>query len=194
MRKQRLDHATPTPMDAVPESEDQWQRLPEQWQDRPPEQWQDRLPEQWQDRPPSSGQSAPRPNDSLDADANQANYMKQYQEAYGRYYQEWQQQYEIWYRAQWQQWQETPQEPAVDVEAPTPDAGLPPQAQALQQEVLQEMQGMCAWNASLDDRKVKFKKWILQYHPDKAGKGELDAEVATAMFQFINAQKVWFLA
>lgn len=154
------------------------------------------------------------------ASPGQAAYVKQYQEAYERYYQEWQQQYEIWYRAQWQQWQQQSEEPEDDDWAepqcgwsapqadPAPEAtprfnvpqavdmptGLSTEAQALQQEVLQDMQGMFAHGASLDDRKAKFKKLMLQYHPDKADKETLGAEVAKAVFQFISAQKAWFLA
>jgi hypothetical protein len=130
------------------------------------------------------------------ADANAA-YMQQYHDAYQKYYQEWQQQYEIWYRAQWQQWQEAqPEEPAAPEAVPQQEdmSNLPPEAQAIQQEVLQEMQGMSAWGASLDDRKAKFKKLILQYHPDKAQSADLDPEVAKLIFQFVNAQKAWFLA
>jgi capsule polysaccharide export protein KpsE/RkpR len=124
--------------------------------------------------------------------------MQQYHDAYQKYYHEWQQQYEIWYRAQWQQWQEAqPEEPTAQESVPeqVDMSNLPPEAQAIQQEVLQEMQGMSAWGASLDDRKAKFKKLILQYHPDKAAQSaDLDPEVAKLIFQFVNAQKAWFLA
>jgi hypothetical protein len=66
-------------------------------------------------------------------------------------------------------------------------------AQTIQQEVLQEMQTMFSMGAPLDDRKSKFKRLMLQYHPDKADKAALDEDVAKAVFQFISAQKAWFL-
>jgi len=170
---------------------------------------------------PSDGVPGVLPEPMPAPDPAQAAYVQQYQQAYERYYQEWQEQYELWYRAQWQQWQQEPEEEEPWVPepqpAPTPTPSSPtypepapatprmPEprdvnmnawssaAQTIQQEVLQEMQTMFAMGAPLDDRKSKFKRLMLQYHPDKADKAALDGDVAKAVFQFISAQKAWFL-
>ena len=57
--------------------------------------------------------------------------------------------------------------------------------------VLQEMEALKAEGAPLLSRNKTMKLLRVKWHPDKAR--EVDAEVATEVFQFVEECKDWFL-